>query len=113
MDYVKITSKKKTISSKAKYITDMSEQSIGLMFFKRGEILMDLARESRSFAAIHTWLCRQMDIVWLDKKKTVVDFVHAKPWRMFMPRKPAQYVFETTEKDLDVKIGDKFSFKKV
>ena len=111
--FVSITSGKKVISKRAKLMTDASEQAIGLMFYKRGEILMDIGRESISFTAIHTWLCKAMDVVWLDGKKRVVDFVHANPWKMYSPKKPARYVFETTEKKLNVKIGDKFSIKKI
>lgn len=91
-------------------MTDANEQAIGLMFYKRGEILMDVGRESKAMTAIHTWLCKPMDVVWLDKNKKVVDFVHAKPWRIYVPKKPAQYVFETAEKNLNIKIGSKFSF---
>jgi hypothetical protein len=113
MAFVKITSGGKVISKKAKLMTDASEQAIGLMFYKCGEILMDTGRESISFTAIHTWLCKSMDVVWLDSKKRVVEFVHAKPWKMYSPRKPARYVFETTEKNLNIKIGDKFSIKNI
>ena len=109
--FVKITSGKKVISRKAKLMTDANEQGIGLMFYKSGEILMDIGRESISFTAIHTWLCKPMDVVWLDKNKKVVEFVHARPWWFYAPKTPAQYVFETTEKKLKLKIGDKFSFR--
>lgn len=100
------------VSRKASLLTDANEQAIGLMFYRRGDVLMDLGRESRSFTAIHTWLCRPMFIAWLDKDRRVVDQVHARPWRMYAPKKPAQYVFETTERRPKLKVGQKLSFRK-
>ena len=111
--FVKLKSGKKVVSMKARYMADANEQAIGLMFYKRGDVLMDIGRESVAFTAIHTWFCRPMFVVWLDKGKKVVDLVQARPWRAYSSRKPAQYVFETTESGPKLRVGQKLSFKKL
>jgi hypothetical protein len=108
--FVKIKSGNKTISKKAKLISDANEQAIGLMFYKSGDILMDVGKEGIWNAAIHTWFCRPMAIIWLDKKKRIVDSVYAKPWRIYAPKKPARYVFESTSFKGKIRQGSRFFF---
>jgi len=108
--FIKIKSGNKTISKKAKIISDVNEQAIVLMFYKSGDIVMDIGKESIWSTAIHTWFCKPMFVIWLDKNKKVVDFVYAKPWRIYSPKKLAQYVFETTGKKPEIKIGQKLTF---
>jgi len=58
-----------------------------------------------------------INIVFIDKNKTVIDVKKAKPltlnpksWKIYKPRKPCRYILET--KDKRFKIGDRLEWKK-
>ena len=93
---------------KANLLETPSELSRGLMF-KSGNVILKLNKESKINASIHTFFCKPLLVVWLDKNKKVVDKKKTFPFWFYTPKKPAMYVFETTR--LNLKIGKKFSWK--
>jgi len=90
-----------------KILSTPEEQTVGLMGWQKGEVLMVLEKPSRIAAGIHTWFCRPMIIAWLDKKRTVREYVNARPWWFYFPKKPASYVYENTDMKTKVRIGQK------
>jgi uncharacterized membrane protein (UPF0127 family) len=108
MKLIKIKSKDRFISKKAKLLKMASEQSVGLMFKKKGEVLMELASESKAMSSIHTFFCRPLIVAWLDKDMKVVDTLRTKPFWFYAPKKPAKYIFETTDSKKKIKIGEKW-----
>jgi uncharacterized membrane protein (UPF0127 family) len=93
---------------KANLLETPEELSSGLMF-KKGSVILKLKKESKFRASIHTFFCLPLLVVWLDKNKKVVDIKKTVPFWFYFPKKPAKYVFETT--NLNIKIGKKFSWK--
>lgn len=90
-------------------------------FFKRFRGLM-LARnvnyalvfvlpaETKANASIHTFfMLSEIDVIWLDSARRVVDFKRARKWRLYAPKKAAKYIIEGPVgliRALDVEEGD-------
>ncbi len=108
MRFVKIKSGNKVISKKTKLLETHWEHSVGLMFRKKGEVLMKLDSESKIMTTIHTFFCAPSIVAWLDKNLKVVDVKRTKPFWFYEPKKPAMYVFETTDLKKKIKIGEKW-----
>ncbi len=90
-------------------------------FFKRFRGLM-LARninyalvfvlpaETKANASIHMFfMLSDIDVIWLNSSRRVVDFKTAKKWRLYTPKRAAKYIIEGPVgliKALDVEEGD-------
>ena len=83
----------------------------GLMFKKRGTALLTADWEGRWISSIHTFFCIPLLIAWINSKNKVVDVKKTKPWRFYVPKEPAKYVFETSKMNTKIKIGDKITLK--
>jgi len=101
------------------------EVKIANTFFKRFKGLMLtrdvnyalvflLPAETRANAAIHMFfMLSDIDVIWLDSARRVVDFKTARKWRMYSPRKPARYIIEGPVgliQTLDAEEGDLISW---
>ena len=54
-----------------------------------------LPAETRANASIHTFfMLSEIDVIWLDSSRRVVDFKTAKKWRLYTPKKAAKYIIE-------------------
>ncbi len=91
----------------------------GLMFRRslpsgRGLLLVQ-RRESRLDAAIHMlFMFIPLGVVWLDSDGQVVDSTVARPWRFYLPRRPARYVLESGPELLEsIHLGDRIQFEDV
>ncbi|NJE01026.1 DUF192 domain-containing protein [Thermococcus sp. JdF3] len=73
-----------------------------------------LPTETRANASIHMFfMLSDIDVIWLDSTRRVVDFKTARKWRLYTPRKPAKYIIEGPVgiiKTLDVEEGDLISW---
>ena len=107
MKAIKIKSRNRTISKNTKLLKSPLEQSIGLMFKKKGDILMKLKNESIFYSSIHTFFCKPLIVAWLNKNMIVVDVKKTNPFWFYSPKKPAMYVFETTNMKKKLKIGER------
>ncbi|MEO2152434.1 MAG: DUF192 domain-containing protein [Thermococcus sp.] len=71
--------------------------------------------ESRLNASIHMFfMLSDIDVIWLDSTKRVVDFRRAKKWRVYAPKKPAKYIIEGPVGligSLEVEEGDLISWQ--
>ncbi|WP_297548020.1 DUF192 domain-containing protein [Thermococcus sp.] len=71
--------------------------------------------ESRLNASIHMFfMLSDIDVIWLDSTKRVVDFRRAKRWRVYSPKKPAKYIIEGPAgliKALQIEEGDLISWE--
>ncbi|WP_457742973.1 DUF192 domain-containing protein [Thermococcus sp.] len=73
-----------------------------------------LPAETRANASIHTFfMLSDIDVIWLDSTRRVVDFKRARKWRLYAPKKPAKYIIEGPVgllQALDVEGGDLISW---
>jgi uncharacterized membrane protein (UPF0127 family) len=56
-----------------------------------------------------------LGVIWVNSGGTIVDTVHAKPWRLsYMSQAPAQYAVEVDPSILDfVSVGDQLQFSEI
>jgi len=104
----------------ARYCATFACRLIGLTFQRkpaphRGLLLVQ-ERENRLDAAIHmlgVWM--DLTVVWINKRKEVVDVQLARAWRpIYIPKKPALYKLEMAAEHLaDFKVGDRLKFEEV
>lgn len=73
-----------------------------------------LPAETRANASIHMFfMLGDIDVIWLDSARRVVDFKRARKWRVYVPKAPARYIIEGPVgliKALDVEEGDLISW---
>jgi len=103
----------------ARWCDSFACRLVGLMFRRscppgRGLVLVQ-RRASRWDAAIHMWFVGfPLAIVWLDEAGVVNGAVLARPWRFYLPPKPARFVVESTPDLLEcVHPGDHVAFRDV
>ncbi|MBP1910876.1 DUF192 domain-containing protein [Thermococcus stetteri] len=69
-----------------------------------------LPTETRANASIHMFfMLSDIDVIWLDSTRRVVDFKTAKKWRIYTPKKAARYIIEGPVgliKTLNIEEGD-------
>ena len=54
-----------------------------------------LPAETKANASIHMFfMLDDIDVIWLDSSRRVVDFKTAKKWRLYTPKKAAKYIIE-------------------
>ncbi|WP_258084509.1 DUF192 domain-containing protein [Thermococcus thermotolerans] len=54
-----------------------------------------LPAETKANASIHMFfMLGDIDVIWLDSSRRVVDFKTAKKWRLYTPKKAAKYIIE-------------------
>jgi uncharacterized protein len=92
------------------------KKTVGVMFRRRlppgFAMIFDMGMESRASIAIHmVFVFVSIDIVFLDKTRTIVDIKHRlRPWiGVALPGKPARYAIELpagSAKQFNLKIGD-------
>ena len=94
-----------------KILKTPEELSKGFMGWKKGEVILVLPKKTKLGSAIHTFFCKPMVVAWLDEDKKVIEWVKAKAWRIYFPKKPAKYVYENTDLRKKLKLGQKLRFK--
>lgn len=112
MKKISIKKGKKEIAKSVPYMIG-SEKGWGLMFSKKGKALLVADWEGKWISSIHTFFCAPLFVAWINSNKKVVDVKKTKPWRFYLPKKPAKFVFETTEMKTDLKEGDKITFDSI
>ena len=61
--------------------------------------------------AIHTWFMRfPLTVLFVDHLGQIVDQVYRKPWSIYTPNRPAQYIVEIPGR-IATKRGDRVTFK--
>ncbi|WP_297520172.1 DUF192 domain-containing protein [Thermococcus sp.] len=69
-----------------------------------------LPAETKANASIHMFfMLSDIDVIWLDSARRVVDFKTARKWRLYAPKKAAKYIIEGPVgliRALDVGEGD-------
>jgi hypothetical protein len=76
-------------------------------------LLMVEPYASRLNTAIHMFfMFFPIATIWLDDNFCVVDMVLARPWFVYVPRKPARYTLETHPSLLEnIQIGERLSYE--
>lgn len=117
METIVINKTKETELGESEVADTFFSRLRGTMFKKkleRGLILKLPSDRSRSGSAIHMFFVRfQLDIIFADKDKKVVDIVSIDPWKTYTPKNPAKYVIEMEEgtiKSSKTEIGDQLDF---
>ncbi|WP_297501381.1 DUF192 domain-containing protein [Thermococcus sp.] len=88
----------------------------GLMLAKNINyaLVFVLPAETKANASIHMFfMLSDIDVIWLDSSRRVVDFKTAKKWRLYTPKKPAKYIIEGPGgliRALEVEEGDLISW---
>ena len=107
--------KNKVLLSNVRYCRSIYARTRGLMFRKRQSAILATKKESRRSSAIHMYFVFfPLDIIWLDKNKTVIDIKqNIKPFTgPYIPKNPAQYVLEIpSQKKHKLSIGDVLNFQ--
>jgi len=88
-------------------------KAFGLMFSKQKNILLEAEYEGVISSAIHMlFVFFPIDVIWLNKKKEVVDIKTAYPFQLFLaPKKPAKYILELKKgKGKLFRTGNKLKF---
>lgn len=104
---VNIKSKKKTIAKNVEFMDSSEKKTAGLMFAKKGKALLVADWEGVFSSSIHTMFCKPLLIAWINSKNVVVDVKKTRPWWFYFSKKPAKYVFETTNMKTKIKPGER------
>jgi len=78
-------------------------------------LLIVESAQSRSSTSIHMFFVfMDLGVVWIDRERRVVDRRVARPWRLYFPAAPAQFVLEGEPSLLErVEVGDLVEFRDV
>lgn len=97
---------------KALYCNNLLTRCLGLMFRKEQTALIELPKESKPMAAIHTFFMRfPIDVHWLDSEKRIIGIRKGlRQYSFANPKKPAKYIFEAPAEKVRLKTGEKLSF---
>ena len=88
----------------------------GLMLIRNVSyaLVFVLPAETKANASIHMFfMLSDIDVIWLDSARRVVDFKTAKKWRLYTPKKAAKYIIEGPVgliRTLEVEEGDLISW---
>ena len=95
--------------TKIRYADNFYKRLMGLMFKK--DIDYALIFTGSYGTGIHTCFMRfDIDIYYLDENKKIIDKTNLKPWKFYKSAKKAEYIVETKENMLNLKIGDILDF---
>jgi len=122
---MKIINKTKNIvlSENCEMADSFLKRLLGLMFSgKFRDILIKAKRESVEYASIHMMFMNYpIDVVWINSSHVVVDVAGSIPplsladrktWRLYKPKKRAQYVLEiSVKRPAETEVGDEIEFK--
>lgn len=99
---------KKTISKKEKYCKSIFSQTLGLMFSKRKNLIMEFKKERR--IGLHNFFVfYPIDVLVLNQDKKIVEIKRDfKPFRVWTAEKKGKYLIELSSKG-SYKIGDKLA----
>ncbi len=93
------------------------EKAIGLMFASEKSIArgMCFVNKKEAKTGITTIFCTNtLEIIFVNKKNTVVDKVQLRPWKLnYAPKKPYKYAIESTINSFNrINISDRISILK-
>lgn len=107
---LKLKKGNKTIAHSVELLNTSLGRGIGMMFKSKGTVMLEVNRDSIIETAIHTFFCVPLFIAWINSKHRVVAVQKTVPFWFYSSKKPAKYVFETTDLKIKLKTGDKVSF---
>jgi uncharacterized protein len=77
-------------------------------------IIKPMQKTNRYFSAIHTFFMKiQIEILFLNDKKEIIEIANLKPWKVYVPKKGATYILELKKgsiKKYGINIGEKLDF---
>ncbi|WP_457751786.1 DUF192 domain-containing protein [Thermococcus sp.] len=108
--------KEKTWHGRVKIADNFFKRFRGLMLERNigYALVFMLPAETRLNASIHMFfMLSDIDVIWLDSARRVVDFKRARKWRLYSPKRAAKYIIEGPVgliRTLDVGEGDLISW---
>lgn len=109
---IKLKKGNKTLASSVEFVDDYFGKGTGMMFRSKGKMVLAADEEGVLNTSIHTFFCAPLLVAWINTKNTAVDVKKTKPFGFYVSKKPAKYIFETTDMNTKIKIGDKIKFIK-
>ncbi|NJE84492.1 DUF192 domain-containing protein [Thermococcus sp. CX2] len=109
-------SKRKVWHGKVELADTFFKRFKGLMLVRNVNyaLVFVLPAETRVNASIHMFfMLSDIDVIWLDSSRRVVDFKTARKWRVYAPKKAAKYIIEGPVgmiKTLEIEEGDLISW---
>jgi len=105
-------SKKQVLVKKHRACTNIFSQGFGFMLHHKPDYALVFVFKKMRYVPITMFLVFfQLDLLFLDEKKRVVEIARLKPFRDYMPKKKAQYVVELPVGRLGkTKVGDVIEF---
>jgi uncharacterized membrane protein (UPF0127 family) len=109
-----------TIIENVDYVSDIFSKIIGLMFKKRGKILMKFLFSKR-YSIWMPFMKYSIDIAFIDKDKCIVDIktnvlpisFNINTWKLYKSKKKCKYILEVENGVLErklFKVGDSLDF---
>ncbi|AAL81174.1 hypothetical protein PFDSM3638_05275 [Pyrococcus furiosus DSM 3638] len=110
--------KGKEIRIEVRFADNFIKRFLGLMFRKpRYVLIFVLPLETRINASVHGLFMREaIDVIFLNSNKEVVDLTVLKPWRFYVPKRPAKYIVEGPRgiiEALSVEVGDRLEWNRM
>lgn len=112
-----LKNKKKILIKKTKFANTYFKRFKGLMFEKKENfdyaLIFEFPFESRIKTSLHMlFVFFEINVVFLNSKKEVVDKTTLKPWTInYTPKKPAKFVIEAPIKTFEkIKNKDKINW---
>ena len=109
---IKNTTTKTIITKNAKLCKNSFQKSLGLMFSLKPKPLIFIFKKEKIIPLHMLFVFYPIDILFLDKNKTVVEKKeNLKPFSFYTPKKKAMFVIELPRNKIKkTKIGDKIEF---
>lgn len=105
--------------AKIKIANSFFKRFLGLMFKSRCDypLLFKIPQKTqiKERSSIHSFFMRfELALVFIDDENLIYEIADLKPWRFYVPKKPAKYIIEFDKKEFknyDLKIGDEIELK--
>lgn len=106
-------SKKQVLISKHKVCATILSKGFGFMLHRKPDYALVFPFKKERYVPITMFMVFfQLDLLFLDEKKRVVEMARLKPFRDYSPKKKAQYVVELPVGKIGkTKIGDVIEWK--
>lgn len=105
--------------AKIKMANSFFKRFLGLMFKEKCDcpLLFEIPQNIRIKirSSIHSLFMRfEITLVFIDEENLIYEIADLKPWKYYVPNKPAKYIIEFDKKEFenyDLKIGDEIELK--
>lgn len=99
------------ISNQEKYCKNILSQSLGLMFRRKQNLIMEFPKERK--ISLHMFMVfYSIDVLLLDENKRIVEIKRdLKPFSFWNSKEKGRYIIELAQRDLPFSINDRIKIK--